>query len=346
MQPKKNFFEKHPKKTIIFVNCLVLIVLFALINMKLVNNRWTEHEAKSLKTIVTQAYFGRVIDNNVGRFIKLREFKPNREIFDRPSHTYLSHIAPNSVERKYYRVQTDQDGFMMGPRSHHSVPDRKIVFLGGSTTECLFVDEAFRFPSLVREHLEQKSSLRINTYNGGVSANESMHSLNILINKVLPMKPDVVVMMHNINDLVMLRAKGSYWYQDSRKSHIQTSKNVFTRFEIPQPLANDGEQVMQDEFVANLKSFVALTKLRGITPILMTQANRVEDDPLYHVFNQLIRDVCEQESVLLVDLAKLIPSTTDYIYDSYHYTQGGSVLAAKIIAEKLEPLIDKGQPHS
>lgn len=338
MQVKPNLFEKHPRKTILAVNLIVLVALGVVFNLKIINNRWTEFEPRSLKTMVKQWYIGRVIDANVGRFIMLREFAPNQEKFDRPSRDYLSHIAPNSVERKFYRIHTDEHGFITGSQAHHTNPDLNVVFLGGSTTECLFIDEDKRFPVLVKQHLEQSTGKQVNTYNGGVSANESMHSLNIFINKVLPMKPDVVVMMHNINDLVMLRPKGGYGYQGSRKSHVQTSKNVFTRFEIPEPFVNVGDDIIKQEFSANLKSFAALAKIRGIKPVLMTQANRVDNDDLYHEFNDIIRQVANEEGILLVDLAKQIPSTTEYLYDSYHYTQKGSELAAQKITEVLSGL--------
>lgn len=321
--------------TIAVVNGLIIVFLLVLFNLKLFNNSLTEHQPKSLTAIVKQSYFGHIIDANVGRFIKLREFRPNQVTFDKPSRDYLSHIVPGSVERKDYRVETDQDGFIVGPDGHHDKPDVKIVFLGGSTTECLFVDEDKRFPYLVKQNLQDKTNLKINTYNGGVSANESMHSINILMNKVLPLKPDVVVMMHNINDLVMLRPKGSYWYQTSRKSHVQTSKNVFTRYEIPEPLQSFDEEIVKAEFVANLKTFVAINKIRGIKPVLMTQANRVEQDDLYHEFNNLIRQVAHEEDITLIDLAKEIPSSTQLIYDSYHLTNQGSIQAAKVIAEHL-----------
>lgn len=335
MDSKQNFFERHPRKTILAVNLIVLALIGLFFNLKVFNSQWTENEAKSLKTITKQWYFGNIIDANVGRFIMLREYSPNQEKFDRPSRDYLSNIAPNSIERKFYRIKTDEHGFIVGSDGHHEQPDKKIVFLGGSTTENLFIDEDKRFPVLVKQQLEQQSNQKINTYNGGVSANESMHSLNILMNKVLPMKPDIVVMMHNINDLVMLRAKGSYWYEGSRKSHVQTSKNVFTRYEIPMPWGNDGDRAIKKEFRANLRSFVALAKIRGITPVLMTQANRVEGDKLYHQFNVIIRQVAMEEAVLLIDLAEKIPSTTEYLYDSYHFTEKGSKLAAGLITEAL-----------
>lgn len=337
---QQNVFEKYPKTTLTCTILLALFVIYGFLSWKIIKNEWTEHEKRSLKTILIQKYYAGIIDKNIGRFIKLREYRPNLETFERPSKKYMSHAAP-SLERKYYKVSTDENGFL-NPSNIYADPDLKIVFLGGSTTECLYVDELKRFPYLVGRQLEQILNKKVNSYNGGVSANESLHSLNILLNKVIPMQPNVVVFMHNINDLIVLRSQGTYWYPNSLKSHIQTSKNVFTRFELPTTAHSKTEKKLIEAFKKNLRTFIAIAKIHGITPILMTQANRVSisEDPLYHQFNQEIRALGKEEGVTVIDLADEIPRTEEMIYDHYHYTENGSILAAKIISEKLVKVIN------
>ena len=338
MNNKQNFFEKHPKLTILILNGVIFGFLILFFNLKVWNNAWTEDQNKSLKTLILQKYYGHIIDKNVGRFIKLREYRPNSLTYDRPSLEYMSHIAP-TIERKYYPIRTDDNGFIIGSDGHYPDPELKVVFLGGSTTECLYVDEDKRFPVLVKQALSKQLNIKVNVYNGGVSANESKHSLNILMNKVLPMKPNVVVLMHNINDLVVLRAFGTYGYENSLKSHVQTSKNVFTRYEFP-PTQHEGteEDIIKD-FSANLKTFIAITKIRDITPVLMTQANRIKDDPLYHRLNERIRQIGKEEGVPVIDLAASIPPEPGFLYDSYHYTEDGAKLAAQTIAPVLKGLL-------
>lgn len=337
-QHSVSVFEKHPKKTLLIITMILFLALYGICSLKIINNAYTEFESKSIKTLVHQYYVGKIIDNNIGRFIKLREYRPNEEKFERPSRNYIKNIAPNSIERKYYRVVTDKHGFI-GPSEIYEDPDIKIVFLGGSTTECLYMEENERFPYQVGQLLSNQLQKKVNSYNGGVSANESMHSLNILMNKVLRLKPTMVVFMHNINDLVILRSHGQYWYTDSLKSHVQTSKNVFTRYEFAKDPKPVSDEHIISEFKHNLETFIAICKIREIQPVLMTQANRVKDDPLYHHFNQVIREIGIKHNVLVVDLAKAIPSTTQYLYDSYHYTAQGSKLAASVITEQLQPYL-------
>ncbi|MFO1258422.1 MAG: SGNH/GDSL hydrolase family protein [Gammaproteobacteria bacterium] len=293
---------------------------------------------QSLKTILLHRYYGQIIDKNVGRYIKLRELPPNQTITDRPSVTYLSKLDNSYLIRQPYHMEVDQHGFIK-PSDIHVDPDLKIVFLGGSTTECRYMQAEERFPYLVGRALEAKLGKSVNSYNGGVSANESKHSLNILFNKVLPLNPDAVVLMHNINDLVMLRSQGTYDYQNSLKSHIQTSDNLFTHVEIPQVSADWSEADLKSAFRKNLLVFISISRIYEIKPILMTQASRdKEHDVLYHAFNDIIREVALQEKVILVDLAHHIPPEKSYLYDHYHYTARGAQLAAEEITEQLLPL--------
>lgn len=327
-------FEKHPYWTLLGIILILLLMLYGLLSVKWINNRYTEYENKNLKTILHQYYVGKIIDNNVGRFIKLREHRPNTVRWERPSRRYIKNMFPNSLERKYYKMAIDENGFIM-PSAVHTTPDLSIVFLGGSTTECLYMEESERFPYVVGRELEAKLGKKINTYNGGVSGNESRHSFNILVNKVLSMKPNYVVMMHNVNDLAILRSQGGYDYPNSLKSHIQTSKNVFTRHQFPPAAAASDPEILIEAFTQSLKMFIAVCRIHKIVPILMTQANRVEDDPLYHRFNDVIREVGAKEHVSVIDLATQMSSAEGLFYDPYHYTAKGSRFAAEIITVAL-----------
>lgn len=331
---RTSLFDRYPKLTLFCATLLMVALIYGLISIKWIKNDYTEHHKRSVKSLVHQYHATQVIDNNVGRFVLLREHRPNTVKWDRPSRNYLKNVAENSLKRQYYRLETDENGFIL-PSGVYAEPDRKIVFIGGSTTECYYVAEQNRFPAVVGKQLSEKRHEKINTYNSGVSANDTLHGLNILLNKVLPMKPDVVVLMENINDLVVLRSQGTYWYGDSVKSHIQTGKNVFTRAELPpHPELTMSDHAMLNAFKKNLQTFVAICRIHDIQPILMTQANRVDDDPLYHRFNEVIRSF-QNEGVKVIDLAKLIPASTENMYDHYHYTDKGSLLAAEHVTEAL-----------
>ena len=57
---------------------------------------------------------------------------------------------------------------------------------------------------------------------------------------------------------------------------------------------------------------------------------------LYARFNQAIREVGQEQGVLVIDLAALIPQDKQYMYDVVHLNTRGSQLAAQLISERLQ----------
>jgi lysophospholipase L1-like esterase len=110
---------------------------------------------------------------------------------------------------KNYRVEMDSFGFLRSV-SNITNAEMNIVFLGGSTTECRYVDDSLRFPSLVGEKMRARGC-SVNTFNAGVERSHSGHSLNVLMHKIVHRDFDVAVLMHGINDLVHLSYNGSYF---------------------------------------------------------------------------------------------------------------------------------------
>jgi hypothetical protein len=92
---------------------------------------------------------------------------------------------------------------------------------------------------------------------------------------------------------------------------------------------------------------------------LMTMASRFKDQPeknvldrfntvvvsyqeyksLFDRFNESIRKKARENGILLIDLAAAIPPEKAYIYDSIHYNDRGSIQAAEVIKDNLEPLV-------
>ena len=223
----------------------------------------------------------------------------------------------DSLEQKPYVVRVDRQGFIM-PAKIHSHPDLTVAFLGGSTTECIYVDEEARFPYLVGRLLEKETHLKVNSYNAGRSGNNTLHSLNVLLNKVVNLKPDIVVMMHNINDLAILMYDKSYWNNNPSRSPLiekkpnfkTVGKDLEETFHLVRDLTfpylsraikgmfRSGKKSGGDEFKAvrgrkitidqamlvrefslNLHTFINICRARGIIPVLMTQPSRLTDHP-------------------------------------------------------------------
>lgn len=327
------------------------------------------------------------------RYIALREYRPDQVLEVQPTYRYVS--ESDGLTAKKVRLIVDGDGFISNAQRYET-SDITVAFLGGSTTECLYLDENKRFPSVVAALLGERRGWRVRAINGGVSGGNSLHSINKLVNVVAPKSPQVVVFMHAINDLTTLAYFRNYWNADRRGNLVviengegsfsYTLKSFAKRYApgyytMAMVVSDYLNPKVDDEFVfdrqvfnANLQRdeelvalfhqqlvlFVYATRALGATPVLMTQANRIEnDDPfvrdlisrtrpgldydqwrkMYTRFNHEIRRVAELLHVDLVDLAKAIPGTKEYVYDPVHLTEAGSVAVAEEIVKILGPVV-------
>ncbi|MEJ2673259.1 MAG: hypothetical protein P8168_13875, partial [Deltaproteobacteria bacterium] len=217
------------------------------------------------------------------------------------------------------------------------------------------------------------------------------------VNKVIPLHPQVVVFMEDINDLSTLLYEHTYWNKHTVRSPLETlqKKKLVGKLlkELLIPDLNEAYRNLKDrlaskpqdefagarkkikynqaqlvhEFAMNLQALVSICQAYGITPVLMTQENRITANPdpvikayltrygketgisyvqvreLYDAFNNAIREVGRKNHVMVIDLAQEIPANKKYIYDIVHFNDAGSQLAARIIAARLKGLI---APHA
>lgn len=256
------------------------------------------------------------------RSLLLKELSPNLNITLKPSNDYI--LETENLTQKDFLMRTNEDGFIVGPKDFINTKDKvRIIFFGGSTTECMYVEEDRRFPYLV----SQKLNIRV--LNGGVSGNQSMHSLLAMIGKGIPYKPDQIIYMHAVNDLGNLSKTLSYWNAPDGRALIQKEGKAAnsTHFELARDIKNflvpnlwlktrhifhgvvdslaedewakyrdkkhkfiDIEKALDEQFRASLKSFVRVSRAWDIEPILMTQFNRIKKD------DKFIRSTYEKKS--------------------------------------------------
>lgn len=197
----RTWFERNPKKSIaLFLFMFLLAVTYG---------------AEKLLAYINQTRHLVVFTDR--RYINLREILPGVDTVDVPPDRAIR--TSDNLVQKPYRVRTDANGLML-PYNHYEKPDLTLVFLGGSTVACIYVDEDQRYPYLAGQLLEEKTGKKITSINSGVGGNNSLHSIDILLNKIIPLKPDVVVIMHNINDLVTLIYDKTYWGKNPTRKPI------------------------------------------------------------------------------------------------------------------------------
>ncbi|MCP4665414.1 MAG: SGNH/GDSL hydrolase family protein [Deltaproteobacteria bacterium] len=289
---KSNYFSAHPKKTLFFILGIFFILLL----------------------MGVEKFFGYTAKNKVSypvteQFIRFKHPPLLADLLCKSPHHGKDSPA------SFYRLRTDKDGFII-PSFLHENPDVTIFFLGGSTTQCTDMAEEERFPYLTGRLLEKDLNVKINSINSGASGSHSFHSINRLLNVILPFKPDIVIMMHNWNDLATLIIERSYWNSNPYRSTIVIKRrtiqghfvqfiaslsdkffpNLSTRLKYVyyklKPSKTDefatrrGKKVrfakkqLDKEFAMNMQTFIDICRTRGVTPVLMTQASRLSyNDP-------------------------------------------------------------------
>jgi lysophospholipase L1-like esterase len=159
------------------------------------------------------------------RTIALGENNPNLDIKVMPDNRYME--QRQGLEQKEYRLRTNNQGFIIGERDTVKKSNAvDIIFFGGSTTECIYVEEDKRFPYLVADKLEKKDGLLLQTLNGGVSGNNTVNSLLNSIVKGLEIKPKFMVLMHAVNDVVLISKAQTYWRGPQSKVFINEGKII------------------------------------------------------------------------------------------------------------------------
>ncbi len=286
-----NWFQRNPKKTLVVVTLVfILAIVCAAEKFLEFNNR--------RQGIFLEAE---------RRYVRLKEYRPGTRLRLAFPQNHLPYT--DNVFTKQYQFDIDRNGFIV-PSKKYDRPDKVIVFLGGSTTECMFVDPDHRFPYVVGNILERETGAKINSYNGGMSGNNTLNAIDILINKVIPLHPQVVVYMENINDLSTLLYSGTYWNERTARSPMETLKKrqlvgkLLEEIFIPnlnnayrklkKSLAREeedefagarGKKLTIDQagivhaFAMNLQTLVCICQAHEIVPVLMTQANRITDHP-------------------------------------------------------------------
>lgn len=205
-----SWITKNPKKTGFIIFFVTLFLILLLFDQTISYIQPIEIDKKS----------------GIIRAISLRENHPESNRVIRPEDPILQN-SDNLIDQDY-PFRTDCNGFLL-PNNNHVNPDHKIIFMGGSTTECVYVKENNRFPYLVGQLIEEKTNKLINSYNSGKSGNSAVHSLDVLLNKIIPMEPDMVVIMHAINDYALLTYDHTYWPIGTTRSTIITIKDYLPK---------------------------------------------------------------------------------------------------------------------
>ncbi|MCP4609820.1 MAG: hypothetical protein GY845_14020 [Planctomycetes bacterium] len=97
---------------------------------------------------------------------------------------------------------------------------RRIFCIGGSTTECHYIDDQDVWTEQLNQILQTKMSpdLTVDVINAGVAGHSTREHLTILSQRIIPFEPDLVIVMAGINDLVLQMAPDYSPYREDQRS--------------------------------------------------------------------------------------------------------------------------------
>lgn len=138
--------------------------------------------------------------------------------------------------------------------------------------------------------------------------------------------------------------------------------------ETAQALLQKHQEKYLQGYAARLTKLIDISRANAIEPVLITQPMVFGDliDPftganlakatcwfadgktmwkLLELYNGVMRETARQHHVLVIDLAREMPKSTEYYYDTYHFTNAGCQRVAAIIDNHLEPFLAERYPQ-
>lgn len=294
------------KSVLKFILVVVVNILLLLLLLKLIDPLFQPEESEFF-------FFERTLI--------LTEYPALTDYTAIPTEERMSQV--DNLEQKEFRLRTDALGLIVGPSDLENDPEEpiEILFFGGSTTECFFVDEEYRFPYLAGRLLSESADRHVVTRNAGLMGKHSMRSNFDLMARGIRIQPEVAVLMHNINDLVQLIYVNGYFDGPLSRALITEQGESAngpgviyrTAFNIKEWVFPNiyrilvqlvrGEQEEIDEwegwrgnmvenfdelkllFGNSLSTFISISRSNGIEPVLMTQFNRMDVEDHFIVQN-------------------------------------------------------------
>lgn len=270
------------------------------------------------------------------RYIRLKEWEPNAEMEMSPSTSVLE-TSDGSLSPETVKITVSNDGFIINPERDVEY-DTRIIVMGDSVVDNLFSPQGSRFTDIIEKELRlQGVSARVE--NGGRSGATILQLLLSLQAKIIPLAPDMIVLMNGVIDADALQVSSGLW---SKGDYINPIEEEKTGHDRPTRL-NDLDFSSRTKC---LRLFSETCSLFGIELILATTPLRGDDEfsKLYNQknsnrklrlssVNDNTREFCHNNSVKLCDLDNLMGRPTDCFYDYLHFNNQGALIAGKALAD-------------
>ena len=159
------------------------------------------------------------------------EFQRNYVLHTQPEEG-LPGVRPHNV------FTTNNMGYR-GDYLHTPKPTNefRIFMVGGSTTECLYLDDSDSINTVLQNELQTHlpKSLNIKVYNAGKSGDATPEHISMIAHRIIHLEPDMIILFSGINDLSRSIVNYDYlhYVETTPNSKYTLLRFLATEFQIP-----------------------------------------------------------------------------------------------------------------
>ncbi|MGH1590371.1 SGNH/GDSL hydrolase family protein [Methylobacterium phyllosphaerae] len=273
----------------------------------------------------------------------MKEFAPSTASKFWPPDWYMDQVN-NSFVRKEFVINTDQNGFIK-PHADCGECRNNLVVLGDSVVESMYMDESLRMCSALDRKINYISQDELRVLNAGYSGSTLLHMFNILLNKILPLRPTAILVMAGIVDVDAVARKASFWSKDKWLEPIISldSDNPFRDND------NADEPRFQHRYailalIHKLSLEFALPIYFATVPHLQIYegewvSSRITKEEFRNIansrrlINNTTRKFCIKNDITLFDLELALMDRNDIFYDYFHFNELGGEAAAQALMD-------------
>ena len=243
----------------------------------------------------------------------------------------------------------------------------RIISFGGSTT--VNARAGISYPEILENKFaEDGNSCSVRVLNAGGDGYSTAHTLVNLSLRNLDVKPDIITVYENINDL------SAIWFGDdvtsdyankyktdfylgfrhrtgfiaeltkvSRLARFVASRVNAIAFPAHENFPNRDYTLGLEYFKRNLRSIVGVARAHNIRVVLASQAAKSDfrTNPGFVAYNNAVRDLAEEEGVVFVDIASALTDDDLFLNDSIHNNRKGVERLADAFYVPLRDLVDQ-----
>lgn len=249
----------------------------------------------------------------------------------------------------------------------------RIIAVGGSTTvnEHAFKIAGIDYASELEERLRETfDGTRFEVLNAGGDGYSTAQSLINIEFRLVEFKPDIILVMHNINDCSVNFFGGGatpdysnkylkpYFLSPSLQGSLSLAgflaqSRLLVQLGLPRLLMNKSGDLDPGAphapgipyFKRNIASIAAVCREAGTRLVVLTQPYSRQPHPFVNPqsvldYNRAIVEVTDELEIPRIDMFNLLGSRPDLFIDPFHYTPDGVRRFGAILATELSPMIE------